>query len=188
MTEEFDYSVFEEAVEKPDEASIANLVKNAESMAELKENIESIEGTLSELTKQYNYISQEVIPNMLDELGLKTFELKDGSKITVKDFMSGSLPKDEERFAQAVDWLKENDLEGILKTSVSLTFGKGEANMATNAIEMLKEQGYEPDSKYSAHPQTLYSAIREVMKDGVVVPFEMLGLYAGKKADIKLKK
>jgi hypothetical protein len=189
MTDDFDFSVFEQIpVDKTEDASIENLVKHATEMSELKETIESIEGTLSELQKQYNYIAQEVIPEMLDELGLKTFELKDGSKITVKDFISGSLPKDEQRFAQAVEWLKDNDLEAILKTNVSLTFGKGEANMATNAIELLKEQGYEPDSKYSAHPQTLYSAIRELMKEGHVIPFEMLGLYAGKKADIKLKK
>jgi len=189
MTDDFDFSVFEQIpVDKEAEASLENLVKNAEEMAELKGTIESIEGTLSELTKQYNYISQEVIPNMLDELGLKTFELKDGSKITVKDFMSGSLPKDEEKFAQAIDWLKDNDLEGILKTDVSMKFGKGEDNFAKNAIELLKENGYEPDSKYGVHPQTLYSSLRELIKNDVSVPFEMLGIYAGKKADIKLKK
>lgn len=186
--EKFDFSVFEQVSEKQDKATLENLIKNAEEMQDLKENIEALEGTLSELNKQYNYIAQEVIPNMLDELGMKTFELKDGSKITVKDFISGSLPKDPERFDQAIDWLKDNDLESILKTNVSLTFGKGESNMAINAVELLKEQGYEPESKYGAHPQTLYAAIRELQKDDIVVPFEMLGLYAGKKADIKLGK
>lgn len=188
MSQDFDYSIFEKVAPKQDEASIENLVKQAEEMAELKDNIESLQGTLDELTKQYNYIAQEVIPNMLDELGLKTFELKDGSKITVKDFISGSLPKDEERFNQAVEWLKDNDLESILKTDVSIKFGKGEDNFAKNALALLKENGYDPETKYGVHPQTLYASIRELQKDGIVVPFEMLGLYAGKKADIKLKK
>lgn len=190
MTDDFDFSIFEtnSALDKADEASLENLVKHAEEMAELKDTIESIEGTLSELTKQYNYIAQEVIPNMLDELGLKTFELKDGSKITVKDFISGSLPKDEQGFSQAIDWLKENELEGILKTDVSMKFGKGEDNFAKNAIALLEQNGYAVESKYGVHPQTLYSSIRELQRHGVVIPFEMLGLYAGKKADIKLKK
>src|SRR5215217_4139587 len=137
MTDDFDFSVFEQIpVDKEAEASLENLVKNAEEMAELKGTIESIEGTLSELTKQYNYIAQEVIPEMLDELGLKTFELKDGSKITVKDFISGSLPKDEQRFEQAIEWLKENDLESILKTDVSMKFGKGEDNFVKNVVAL----------------------------------------------------
>ena|SRR6218665_681905 len=190
MTDDFDFSVFEtgSSVDKAEQASLENLVKQAEEMAELKDTIESIEATLSELNKQYNYIAQEVIPNMLDELGLKTFELKDGSKITVKDFISGSLPKDEQGFGQAVDWLKDNDLESILKTDVSMKFGKGEDNYAKNAIALLEQNGYAVDTKYGVHPQTLYASLRELQKHGVVVPFEMLGLYAGKKADIKLKK
>lgn len=188
MTDNFDFSIFEQVAETQDVASIENLVKNAEEMAELKENIESLEETLSGLNKHYNYIAQEVIPNMLDELGMKTFELKDGSKITVKDFMSGSLPKEEERFDQAINWLKENELESILKTDVSLKFGKGEDNFAKNALALLEQNGYAPETKYGAHPQTLYAAIRELQKNGVVIPFEMLGLYAGKKADIKLSK
>jgi hypothetical protein len=188
MTEEnFDFSIFEQTSSQ-DEATLENLVKYAEEMAELKRTIESIEGTLSELSKQHNYISQEIIPNMLDELGMKTFELKDGSKITVKDFMSGSLPKEEHAFNRAIDWLIDHDLESILKTDVNMKFGKGEENLAKNALELLKENGYEPSSKYGVHPQTLYSAIKEILKAGEVVPFEMLGLYAGKKADIKLAK
>lgn len=189
MTNDFDFSVFDQIpIDKAEEASLENLIKQAEEMAELKDTIESIDATLSELNKQYNYIAQEVIPNMLDELGLKTFELKDGSKITVKDFISGSLPKEEHAFAQAIDWLKENDLEAILKTDVSMKFGKGEDNYAKNAIALLEENGYTVDTKYGVHPQTLYSSIRELQKEGVIIPYEMLGLYAGKKADIKLKK
>lgn len=188
MNNDFDFSVFEQVSTNEDEASLQNLVKQAEDMADLKIVIEELEANLSDLNKQYNYISQEVIPNMLDELGLKTFELKDGSKITVKDFMSGSLPKEETRFAQAVDWLKENDLESILKTDVSMKFGKGEEDSVKNVLDILRHRGYDPESKYGVHPQTLYSSLRELQKNGIVIPFEMLGIYAGKKADIKLKK
>lgn len=188
MTQNFDFSVFETGSNIQDEASLENLVKNAEEMQTLKESIEELEETLEQLNKHYNFIAQNVIPEMLEELGLKTFELKDGSKITVKDFMSGSLPKEEHAFNQAVQWLIDNDLESILKTDVSLKFGKGEENYAKNALELLKENGYEPSQKYGVHPQTLYSSIRELMKEGEVIPFEMLGLYAGRKADIKLAK
>lgn len=184
--EDFDFSVFEtSSPSKQDEATLKNLVINAENMAELKQNIDELQGTLDQLIKQYNHIAQEIIPNMLDELGLKTFELKNGGKITVKDFMSGSLPKEEDKFNQAVDWLIDNDLESILKTDISMKFGKGQENFANNVFEMLIDQGYEPEKKYGVHPQTLYSAIRELVKSGEIVPFEMLGLYAGKKAEIK---
>lgn len=186
--DDFDYSAFEGFSSNEDEATLANLMTHAETMRELKAQIDDAQEMLDGLNKHYNYIAQEVIPNMLDELGMKTFELKDGSKITVKDFMSGSLPKEEDKFNTAIEWLKDNDLENILKTDVTLKFGKGEENLSQNAIGMLEEQGYEPEIKYGVHPQTLYASIRELTKEGVVIPYEMLGLYAGKKADIKLRK
>lgn len=183
---DYDFSVFEQHTSNQDEASLANLMAHAEQMREIKEQIEDLEGSLSALNKHYNHIAQEIIPNMLDELGMKTFELQDGSVIKVKEFISGSLPKDPEQFNVAVQWLKDNDLESILKTDVTLKFNKGEDNLSKNAIGMLEQNGYEPEVKYGVHPQTLYSSLRELGREGVVVPFEMLGLYAGKKADIKL--
>lgn len=189
MTEEFDYSIFEQVEPtKEEKATLENLVHEAEIMKELKENIDDLTETLGELNKQYIHISQHVIPSMLDELGMKSFDLKDGGRISVKDFMSGSLPKDPQQFEAAVDWLKDNDLESILKTHVNLQFGKGSDNEAKNLLAMLREQGYEPNSQYTAHPQTLYASIRELMKDGKTIPFELLGLYVGKRAEIKLGK
>lgn len=185
---DYDFSAFEGFSSNEDEATLANLMTHAETMRELKAQIDDVQATLDSLNKHYNYIAQEIIPNMLDELGLKKFELKDGSQITVKDFMSGSLPKEENQFNTAIQWLKDNDLENILKTDVTIKFGKGEENRSQNAIGMLEENGYEPDVKYGVHPQTLYASIRELTKEGVVIPYEMLGLYAGKKADIKLSK
>lgn len=185
---DFDFSIFDTTPSREEETTLENLIKEAENMAALKESIEEQEATLSELNKQYNYISQYIIPQMLDELGMKTLELKDGSYISVKEFISGSLPKEEDRFMTAIGWLKDNNLENILKTDVILQFGKGTDNEVKNLVAQLEEYGYEPNTKYGVHPQTLYSAIREIAKEGVVIPYELLGLFAGKKADIKLSK
>lgn len=183
-----DFSDFEDDGEHADKGTLQSLIESAEQMAAIKEQIEELEQTVSELTKHYNFLAQQEIPNTMEELGLKTFELKDGSKISIKDFISGSLPKDEEGFEWSVNWLKDNDLESILKTDVTLKFNKGEENFAKNAIGLLRDNGYEPNEKFGVHPQTLYSALRELQKHEVDIPFERLGLYAGKKADIKPSK
>lgn len=171
----------------PSDNDLKALVKAAEELADLKEQIDDLESTLAEINNHYNYIAQQEIPQLMEELGLKTFELKDGRKIGVKDFISGSLPKDEEGFEWSVNWLKKNELESILKTDVSMKFGKGEENFVKNVVGLLVDNGYQPEQKYGVHPQTLYAAIRELQKNGVDIPFEQLGLYAGKKADIRGK-
>ncbi len=171
----------------PSDNDLKALVKAAEELADLKEQIDDLESTLAEINNHYNYIAQQEIPQLMEELGLKTFELKDGRKIGVKDFISGSLPKDEEGFEWSVNWLKKNELESILKTDVSMKFGKGEENFVKNVVGLLVDNGYQPEQKYGVHPQTLYAAIRELQKNGVDIPFERLGLYAGKKADIRGK-
>lgn len=188
MTEEFDYSVFEQIENKQDETTLEYLVKKAEELSELNLAIEEMEDSLSNLKKHATNIAQKEIPELLDELGLKTLELKDGSKLSVKEFINGSLPKDPLAFEQAISWLIDNDLESIIKTDVTLKFGKGEEEEAKELVESLREQGYDPAEKYGVHAQTLASAIRELDKNGVDVPFELLGLYKGKKAEIKVGK
>lgn len=174
--------------EMQDEATLENLVKKAEQLAEINEVIAEMEESVSNLKKHANHISQKELPEMMEELGMKTFELKDGSKLGIKDFINGSLPKDPMAFEDAIEWLVDHDLESIIKTDVSLKFGKGEENFAKNAVEMLKENGYEPEEKYGVHPMTLASSIKELYESGVDIPFEKLGLYKGRKAEIKLPK
>lgn len=172
--------------EAEEESTLESLKEAAELLVQLEEIIEDLEEELKSVTSRYKLISEVEIPNIMGELGMKTFTLEDGTSLKIADFMMGSLPKEEAPFEQAVKWLTDNDLGSILKTDVNLKFNRGEEEEAQKAVDILEEEGFTVNKKFSAHPQTLYSAIREYDKKAESpAPYELLGLIKGKKTKVK---
>jgi hypothetical protein len=122
------------------------------------------------------------------EAGLSELSLNNGFKITIDDFVSGTLPKDDERRKAAISWLESNGADSLIKTDVNIQFDKSEHNEALNLIGMLNEQSIEFTAKSGVHPQTLLAHVKERLRRGDEVPLELLGLYAGRVAKIKAQK
>ena len=68
-------------------ASIASMAKRAKL---LEKEIEEMESVVSERKGQLKKLLEESIPNMLGELGMKSFKMSDGSSIEVKPFYSAT--------------------------------------------------------------------------------------------------
>jgi len=182
-------NLFEEYAQKskPD-SKLAILREKCEEAVNLELAISDLENETKQLNKRLNVIKTTEIPELMSEIGVDKFELSDGTKIKISEFVAGSLPKENEARKKAFQWLEDHELGSIIKTDVNLTFGKGEDNMAKNLIASLQEQEYDPVVTKTVHPQTLQSSIKELMRDGKEVPLDDLGLYAGKTAKINLGK
>jgi hypothetical protein len=74
----------------------------------------------------------------------------------------------------------------MIKTEVSVEFGKTEHNRAKDLAVKLAQDGYFVDEKEGIHAQTLLAFVREKLRNGEEVPLETLGLYAGRTAKVKL--
>lgn len=169
-----------------EKATLEVLKAEADVLVQLEDIIADLEEELSSVKDRHRYISQTTVPNIMNELGIKTFTLDDGTSLKVEDFLTGSLPKNEEAFNVAIKWLEDHDLSHILKTDVNLKFDKGEEEKAQLVVDLLKENGYDADKKFSAHHMTLCSAIKEYDKTtGEQAPYELLGLNKGKKTKVK---
>jgi hypothetical protein len=181
-----DFSIFEQ--EQPtapsDLESIRKLAEEVRDLERTKEDLENetkvINGRLTELTQKH-------LPEAMASLGMDSFSLADGSKISVKDFVSGTLNKAPDKEV-ALAWVNDNGGESLIKTDVKMSFGKGQDNQAKNAIGLLQEQGYEVEADKTIHPQTLAAFAREKMAAGEDIPLEQLGLFAGRHAKIQLGK
>jgi hypothetical protein len=168
-----------------DEPSMERLVSMAKEVIETERLVEDLEDNLADLKKRLNKMKTVDLPDMMAECGLSEFKTDTGFRITVDDFVSGSLPKDEQRRDQAIRWLESNGAESLIKTEVNLQFGKSEHNQALALVADLADKGYNVGSKMGIHPQTLIAHIKERLKSGDEVPLELLGLYAGRIAKIK---
>jgi hypothetical protein len=114
--------------------------------------------------------------------------IADGFKVTIKDFLSGSLPKDEEKRSSALEWLRDVGAEDLIKNELHAHFDRGQDNIAGHIAGALEENKIKYEQTIGVHPSTLKAYARERMERGEDVPLELLGLYAGRIAEIKEKK
>lgn len=168
------------------EATLESLVKYANEMKSLEKEIADIERELAERNGRLNKISGVIIPDVMDRLGMEEFKLSDGSKVLVKTDIKCGLSED--RKPAGFAWLRENDYGGIIKTAVSLAFGKGEEQQAKEAVDVLSAAGFNAQIGDSVHPATLKSFVKERIEAGDNIPIDVFGVYEFKQTKIVLPK
>lgn len=161
-------------------ASLANLAKRSKN---LQREIEDLEAVLKERKHQQNKLLEESIPEALNSLGMKSFQMEDGSSISVKPYYSASIK--EERRAEAYQWLRDNGFDDIIKNTVSVRFGRGEDNLCDSLLNLLGEKGFPAEQAEKIEPMTLKAWAREQVERGNEFPMDLFGVYVGQKATIK---
>lgn len=179
--------MFREEAEQSASFSQTLLALAGESV-ELERAVELAEEQLKSLKQQLNELKSKRLPDLMAESGFSEMKLPDGTKISITEFVSGSLPKGEIEREQAIRWLTEHGAADIIKTEVKTSFGRNEHNQAIHIAEGLREQGLQVYMESGVHSATLQSFARERLRSGEEIPLDMLGLYSGQVAKIKLGK
>lgn len=166
--------------------SIEELANQAYTLTKL---IDELEASLKVNKAELMTLTHKAIPDALAAAGTSSFTTTTGVKITIKDVMHGTLPKDDQKRAIAIRWLEENGGKSIIKSELVCEFEKGSGNLEkkNRAAEALADMGVPFADRESVHPQTLCAFAREKIKNGEEVPTELLGLYAGRMAKIEVK-
>ena len=165
-----------------------NINKLADKIKELQANQQQLqiqEDAIKQKKKDIEYLSGEVIPTMLSEMGLSFLKLQDGSSVEVKTNYSATITQANKE--KAFNWLRENGLSDIIKNEISVSFGRNEDNKAADYAELAKGQGLEPVQKLKVEPMTLKALVRERMEAGKEMPTELFNIYVGNKTTIKRK-
>ena len=165
--------------------NINKLADKIKDMQSLQNQLATQEDQIKKLKKDIEYISGEVIPTMLSEMGLSLLKLQDGSSVEVKTNYSATITQANKE--AAFNWLRENGLGDIIKNEISVSFGRNEDNKAADYAELAKGQGLEPQQKLKVEPMTLKALVRERMEAGKEMPTELFNIYVGNKTTIKRK-
>ena len=103
----------------PDELS-----NEINTLQEIKQEVINQELKLKELKEREKYYSNIIIPDLMNQLNLKTLKLKDGSEISVKDVFGVSIIAAIK--AEAHTWLRKNAVHaGTLRTTLRDYHQKG---------------------------------------------------------------
>jgi hypothetical protein len=183
-------SLFEEdSMKTPDFSDMDKLGQLINKQLQLEQDITEIEMTLSEHRAQLRRIAEEEIPNMFQQLGIQEFKLQDGSKVTVKPYYAASISAENE--VAAFDWLREHNLDDVIKHNIVIAFGRGEDQKCTELKDELTKLNVNYIEKANVHPQTLKALVREQielmserLEQGEQFPMKLFNVFIGNKTKI----
>ena len=127
-------------------------------MRDLEDKIDEAENHLKSLKSQKHSLAAEQIPMLMDA-----------------------------RREEAYTWLRENNLDSIIKNDVTVSFGKGEDNIAGDVVGLLQEKGFDPKTKTHVHAQTLKAFVKERITEGKPIDLDLFGAYSMNTAEIRRK-
>ena len=165
--------------------SLQTLADQVEKLESLQARLDLQEDNIKNTKKQLEYISGEVIPTMMSEMGLSHLKLMDGSSVDVKPNYSASISIANRE--AAFGWLRNNGLGDIIKNEISVSFGRNEDNKAADYAVLAESQGYQPQQKLKVEPMTLKALVRERIEAGKEMPTEIFNVFVGNKTTIKRK-
>jgi len=163
----------EDAPQQVDELkNVKSLSTHVLELQKLEDEIKEDEERLKRKKQEADKLSVEVIPEIMESMKLKTMKLADGS---------GNKEG-------AYTWLRENDLGDLIKNEITVSFGRGEDNKASNYANLARENGFEPAQKLKVEPMTLKALYRERVEKKLDLPSEHFNLFKGNKTKITRSK
>lgn len=170
-------------LEKTDGGVLKTVSELARAIAAKEAQVADLDRQLKDAKKELLKLTDEDLPASMAEMGLASFTLDDGSQIDVKPTYGASILVDNR--PKAYDWLRDHGYDDIIKNNVSVSFGRGEDDLANAFKAVAEKEGYLPQQETSIHAGTLKAFVRERIEAGDEFPMELFGAYVGQRAFIK---
>lgn len=154
----------------PAESSLERAVALAQALIAAQDAVRAAEDALKSANDVVVQLEQVDLPELMRELGLSMFRLEDGRVVEVRPDVSCGITEANRAAAHA--WLTERGFGGLIKTSVTVDFGRDEREAALACAQKIGGSMME-----RIHPATLKSFIKERMAAGESVPQELFGTH-----------
>lgn len=152
---------FEEDAGSTEKIDIQTLSTLGHEQLKVQKELEELQLQVSKKEEELNTISRDRIPKIMEALRIGSFTLDSGEGVAIKRSYYGSIKDNEE---QAFDWLKNNQMDDIVKNMVTIEFQRGEEDKAEELYLNLQKMGYNVDRKQSIHASTLKAFVKERMQ------------------------
>jgi hypothetical protein len=179
-----DYAEEEIAEEEIDESGLKKLTELAGLLGMEKAQLAKEENAVKERKDNIKQYEERLIPDLMEQLDLANFTTHGGVVIKIEDFLRTSIAA--ARKLEAFKWLRDHGYGGIIKNTVSITFGKGEDQAAEVLMKaMAKEYPDKSSAARTVAAPTLKATMKGLLEEGEDVPKDLFGIFQGKRAKIK---
>ena len=168
-----------------DDKSLKALSEKCSKLEAVQIKIDQQEQHIKSLKEQERKISEEEIPSFLQEKGLTSLTLNNGTVVNIVEDIKPYIKVENRNFCH--NWLRDNHFGDLIKNDVSVSFGRGEDNDATTLIDHIKGLGLVHKQKESVHYQTLKAFATEQHNKGVSLPDEF-GVHVANKTKLVRKR
>jgi hypothetical protein len=181
----------EEAVSQvaPAEDRVRQLQRLILGMSQLELRKLELEQELETVGKEYRTYADNLVPEMMAELGMKQVTTAGGAIVTVSEEVRASFPKEPQRQATAFQWLKDTGNDGLIRREIKVSYGRDSTEWAELLVQKMEEWGVAQhgviDQKWSINHRSMLAFIRSALRDGTAVPLEAFGAVVQKTAKIK---
>lgn len=171
--------------EAPSDDKLAQVMRLAQVMVEQELAVAAMEEELKDLKAALLRTQTEDLPTLMEEIGMLSVTLKDGSKVEVVEDINCAI-KVADR-AAAHQWLIDNNFGGLIKTQVVTEFGRGQLDDAIRYAQEANSKFPENPAgvKDTVHPATLKSFVKEQLEKGAPIPMELFGVRPFNRAKYK---
>lgn len=162
---------------------LAMLKELGDTLNDLNNKVLAAEVEISDLKATRTQVAEELIPDLMNKVGLKLIQLDNGTKINLTEFVDARIKDPEVAF----DWLRATNNESIIKNQIQVVLGRGDDAKAQEILQTLKEKDVDADLKITVHNQTLKAFCRDALDNPELaesLPREAFGIYQGKRAKI----
>ena len=168
-----------------DTAVSSDIAKSCNKLLETQNEIDKLEDRLKTFKTTETTLSEQTIPNLMQQAGVSLIKLKDGSSVEIKPFYAARIPSS--KVEEAFEWLRTNGHGDLIKNNVMLTFGRNQDNEAKSLVAELREKGHNVKQAEKVEPMTLKAFVKEQIQDGKNVPSDLFGVYVASKTKITTK-
>lgn len=182
MSDKIDFTNFVDDKEDVKFSEVNDISEASNKYLETESEILDLEQQLKRKKAELEQIGGNIV-DLMESRGVQEIKLTNGDAVSYKPFYAATISKD--RQEEAFNWLRDNGHGELIKNTVSVQFGKGQDEVATDLIFNLEQQGMYPDQRQKVEPMTLKAFVAEQLGKGNALPMETFGVYVGNKVKIK---
>lgn len=150
--------------------------------AEADAQVSECERALKQAQDRQRAISERDLPELMDELGLTSFETKSGLKVNVAEKIRVSVPA--AKRDAAYDWLEKHGHSALIKRQVSVAFNRDQNEDAQRLLDEIRPRFPDCKSERTVHPSTMRSFVISSINEGDEIPLDLFGVYRQRIAEV----
>lgn len=166
-----------EAAPPPRDADLTEVSALARQLAEMEEDVARKTRALRDALDAYRDLAERRLPERMQALGLKTYELTSGDVVKTGTSYVGSKLTSPEGIA----WVRAHGGEELVRTTITVELPVGEAQAAAEILERVRSHPaanrfLKCALESSVHHSTIGAFARELAENQKNPPLDLLGV------------